>query len=394
MNKSKLTPLIWISILFYILACCMPAYVEARNPALDWTASTWTEYRDYPGIACLFDGLLLPIGLLMGYWGTAVWFANAYYFCALFILLFSSKRRLPIILSCAILSIIIGSTLMFFSLHYITKDYCCWIVSLLSGYYLWILSFIALFIGLLAEYLPKSKKRWFSLIYGVGMIPVCLCIIANSFDKGDNSIMFDDDSQNLVANKSLDAIIINDGTHEILLKRQEDSGRTIPLQEIYSIFAPLDLKATPIKLHENNIYEIYNVTHVRAPMKKVRIEIEADGNAKSVEIPKEEGDNSFYFDQESQCLVTESYFGGLVIEYEKHLYWLDGKGLKRNKIPIKDLDVFFSESNDSILPLKPNQTYIINNRTHGNKSVHRIMIRLNENSAVDSISYLKPKDYI
>ena len=83
-----------------------------------------------------------------------------------------------------------------------------------------------------------------------------------------------------------------------------------------------------------------------------------------------------------------------MIEYEKHLYWLDGKGLKRNKIPIKDLDVFFSESNDSILPLKPNQTYIINNRTHGNKSVHRIMIRLNENSAVDSISYLKPKDYI
>ena len=56
--------------------------------------------------------------------------------------------------------------------------------------------------------------------------------------------------------------------------------------------------------------------------------------------------------------------------------------------------IYFSESNDSILPLKANHTYIINNRSHGDMDICRIKIHINENEVVDSISYLPPKEYI
>ena len=225
------------------------------------------------------------------------------------------------------------------------------------------------------------------------MIPVCICIIVPTYDKGDNSVVFDEKSQSLVATRSLDALVIDDGTHTSFLKRVVGCDSAVALKNIYSSFTPTGFNTTPIQLHANNIYEIYNTTYVRVPKQKIRIEISSDGRAKSVEIPNEEGDNSFYYDQESQCLVTASYFGVLVIDYEKHLYWLHGKGLKRNKVPINNLDAYFSESNDSILPLKANHTYIINNMTH-DKDVHSIMIRFNENRVVDSISYLTPKKYV
>lgn len=393
MRKLIANPILLISIFIYLLACLMPAYVEARDDFSAWSYTVWTEYLDYPGWLCLLDGILLPLGLMLGYWGLVVWLANVYYFSALFLFFCSVKRKWPIII-CAIMSITIGSVLLFYPLHYVTRDYFCWIESLLSGYYLWLLSFITLLIGLLANNLPQTAKRWSSLIYSIGLIPVYAYIIAPSFDKGDNSMEFDEESQSLVATRSLDALIIDDGTHTSLLKRVVGSDSAIALKDIYSLFNPTDYDTTPIKLHSNNTYEIYNTTFVRVPKKKIRIEFGSDGRAKSVEIPSEEGDNSFNFDQESQSLVTESYFNSLVIEYENHLYWLDRKGLKKNKIAIKKLDLYFSTSNDSILPLKANHTYIINNITHGYKDIQRIMIRLNKNSVVDSISYLMPKEYV
>lgn len=395
MRKNHVNLLILISILIYILACFMPAYVEARNPpSNNWIAYAWTEYRDYPGFACLLDGILLPLGLMNGYWGTIVWIANAYYFSALFLFFSPIKRQWPIICTimsiiCVIISIIIGSTLMFFTLHYGDRDYYCWIESLLSGYYFWLLSFITLLIGLLSDNFSQTVKQWGSLIYCIGMIPIFTHIIVPTFDKGDNSIIFDEDSQCLVANKSLDALVIDDGTHMTFLKRIADSDSVIALKNIYSSFTPTDCESTPINL-SNNIYEIYNATFVRVPQQKIRIEVSADGKAHSVPIPNEDGDNSFCFDMESQCLITSSYFDQLVIDYETHLYWLDRKGLKRNTIPINNLSSYFTESNDTILPLKGNHTYIINNLTHSG-DVHSIKIYLNDSGIVDCVLQLPPK---
>lgn len=392
MKKKNLNFIIWISILIYILACFMPAYVEARNPSV-WFTPEGTEYQDYPGFACLLSGIFLPLGLLLGYWGTAVWLANAYYFTAMLLLFIPNKRHwLSIVF--AILSIIVGSTLMFFTLRFVTKDYYCWVVSLLSGYYLWLLSFITLLAGLLIDKLPAPAKRWSSLIYGIGIIPLCISIIMSTLDKGDNAIAFDEGTQSLVATKSLDALVIDDGTHKTFLKRIKGSDSLVALKEIHSLFASIESQSAPINFRANNTYEIYNATYVRVPQQKIRIDFDANGKAKSVEIPNEEGDNSFSFDMESQCFVTSSYLYGLVINDYKHLYWLDGKGLKRNKIPIKDIGSFFEESNGAILPLQVNHTYIINNRTHYNKNVHRIKIHLNGNGDVDSVSHLTPTKYV
>lgn len=392
MRKSNLNPLILISILIYILACFMPAYVEARNLSI-WLTPVETEYLDYPGFACLLSGIFLPLALMAGYWGTAVWLANAYYFGALFMLFCHIKKRWTIIL-CVLLSIAIGSTLMLFTLRYADRNYFCWIESLLSGYYLWLLSFMTLLVGLLVDYLPQTTKWWSSLIYSIGLIPVCTYIIVFTLDKGDNSICFDEENQSLVSNKSLDALVIDDGTHTSFLKRIAGNDSVVALKDIYFSFTPTENDTTPIKLLSNNTYEIYNTTYVRVPKQKIRIEICSDGRAKSVEMPNEEGDNSFYYDQESQCLVTASYFSSLVIESDNRLYWLDSKGLKRNIVPINNLNIYFSESNDSILPLKANHTYIINNRSHGDMDLCRIKIHINENEVVDSISYLPPKEYI
>lgn len=393
MRKNHVNLLIWISILIYILACLMPAYVEAVNSSsfLRYNESSWTEYRDCPGFVCLFSGIFLPLGLLFGYWGTAVWLANVYYFSALFLLFCHFKKQWPII-SFAIVSIIIGSTLMFYTLQFADRDYFCWIESLLSGYYLWLLSFVTLFVGLLVEYLPPTAKRGLTLIYGISMIPVCTCIITSSLDKGDNSIIFDEKTQCLVANKSLDALIIDDGTNETLLKRGVGSDSVIALKDIFSSFRLVEKNSSPITFTENNIYEIYNATYVRAPKQKIRIEISRDGWAQLAEIPKEEGDNSFYFDIATQCLVTNSYFGTLVIESEKQLFWLESRGLKRNKVPINNLGLYFEE-NDTFLPLKTGH-YIINNCTHSEKNVHRMTIHLNEDGVIDSLLYLPPKKYV
>lgn len=333
MKKKNLNFIIWISILIYILACFMPAYVEARNPSV-WFTPEGTEYQDYPGFACLLSGIFLPLGLLLGYWGTAVWLANAYYFTAMLLLFISNKRHwLSIVF--AILSIIVGSTLMFFTLRFVTKDYYCWVVSLLSGYYLWLLSFITLLAGLLIDKLPAPVKRWSSLIYGIGIIPLCISIIMSTLDKGDNAIAFDEGTQSLVATKSLDALVIDDGTHKTFLKRIKGSDSLVALKEVLSSFAPIENQSTPIIFLANNTYEVINTTFVRVPQQKIRIDFDANGKAKEIAIPKGEGDNSFYFNTETQSLVTASYFRSLVIESDNHLYWLDSKGLKRNAVPLQ-----------------------------------------------------------
>lgn len=392
MKKKNLNFIIWISILIYILACFMPAYVEARNPSV-WFTPEGTEYQDYPGFACLLSGIFLPLGLLLGYWGTAVWLANAYYFTAMLLLFISNKRHwLSIVF--AILSIIVGSTLMFFTLRFVTKDYYCWVVSLLSGYYLWLLSFITLLAGLLIDKLPAPVKRWSSLIYGIGIIPLCISIIMSTLDKGDNAIAFDEGTQSLVATKSLDALVIDDGTHKTFLKRIKGSDSLVALKEVLSSFAPIENQSTPIIFLANNTYEVINTTFVRVPQQKIRIDFDANGKAKEIAIPKGEGDNSFYFNTETQSLVTASYFRSLVIESDNHLYWLDSKGLKRNAVPINNLKEYFSESSDTILPLKANNTYIINNNTHGDKNVHRIKIHIDENGNVDSVANLPTKEYV
>jgi hypothetical protein len=206
----------------------------------------------------------------------------------------------------------------------------------------------------------------------------------------DNSIEFDEKSQSLVADKSLQALIIDNGTHKILLQGQVPSEHTIALKDLYSLFTPTDKKVTPIMFNTDNIYEIYNTTYVRAPQQKIRIKINANGKAKSVEIPKEEGDNSFLFDMKSQNFLTSSYFDLLIINDYNYLYWIDVRGLKRNNVSVHELKAYYEESNDTILPIYANQTYIINNWTHRNKDVHRIMIHLNEKGDVDSVRNLPP----
>lgn len=395
MRKDSPNVLYLISILIYVLACIMPAYVEARNSSWDaFNLTAETIYEDCRGWACLLDGILLPLGLLKGYWGTIVWIANAFYFSALLLSLLLPPNVGPFIKVCPIIfsfmSVVIGSMLMFFTLRYCTKDYFCWIDQLLAGYYLWLLSFNTLLIGLFADLLSKKPRRWFSFAYSISMIPICVSIILPTNAKGDNSIRFDDASQSLIANSSIDALVIDDGIQKCLIKRRNEVEGPITLKDLESSFFPVERGSNPITLKENRIYEIYNATQVRAPRQKIRIEISADGKATSIEIPREEGDNSFWFDMESQCLVTASYFECLVVDNYEHLYWLDRKGWKRNKIPIHDLGLFFEEINDTILPLKASRSYIINNYSHSNESINRLNIHLNKNGAVDSVSYLPP----
>lgn len=392
MKKSNLNLIILTSVLIYILACFMPAYVEARNPSV-WLTPEGTEYLDYPGFACLLSGIFLPLGFLFGYWGTAVWLANAYYFTALFLIFVQNKRHW-LRIAFAILSVIVGSTLMFFTLRFVTKNYFCWVDSLLSGYYLWLLSFITLLVGLLIDKLPATVKRWLSLIYVVGIIPMCICIIMSTHDKGDNAIAFDERTQSLVAPQSLDALVIDDGTHKTFLKRIKGSDSIVALKEVLSSFAPIENQSTLTFLRANNTYEVINTTFVRVAQQKIRIDIDSNGKAKEIAIPKEDGDNSFYFNMETQSIETDSYFRSLVIESDKRLYWLDYKGLKRNVVSINNLKKYFSESNDTILPLNANHTYIISNNTHGDKNVHRIKIHIDENGNVDSVAKLPTKESI
>lgn len=392
MKKDNFSLLVLISIFIYLLACCMPAYLEARNPTA-YTESTFTEYVEIPGWGCmLFGWIYLPICAIMGYFWAFIWVANAYYIATIIFMRYSIKRKWLIVSS--MISIAIGSVLLFISPHYSIRDDMCWIESLLGGYYLWLLSFITLFVGLLVSFLPNAVRSSFSYILSTAFIISCAYIIEKTSNRGDNTIWFDEDSQCIVANSSIETVVIDDGTNVCLLRRDSNIGTTVVLKDIFFSFAVKDCGPQNIVIEKNCTYEIINQSHIRAPKYKIRIEIDNDGNAKSTDVPLEEGDNSFYVDIPSQSLVTSSYFSSLVIEDENRLFWLDYKGLKRSIVPLNRLNLYFSESNDSILPLKANHSYIINNNTHLDRNVYRIKIHIDQNGDVDSSFNLPPTKYV
>ena len=378
----------FISIAIYVTACFMPAYVEAQTP-LVYAETAYTEFSDMPGYMCLLCGLFFipfaPFNAELHF--IAISSANIFYLLALTAIL-RSKYKLAT--SHIIIAIIIGSLFLFIRPQY-TLDSHCWVDSVQAGYYMWMLSFITLLMGLLVDYLHGWSQLITKILFLVAISSTMALAIRQSYDISDNSISFDDKNQMFTANHPIKKLILSNGIARCFLINDSTGRASVPWIDIYKIIEDTVLNNKKSYYSVNRVVDIYNYSQKRAPQQRVRIQILENGKAVALPIPTESLDNSFDFDIKRQCFTSPTYISRLdIIDTEHHNSFLnrDPSKIYLQEIPINEIAEYF---NDDKVKFQPDHEYEICNSTHNKTDVQRILVHTNTDGHIDCVQKLSPE---
>lgn len=389
--------LVFISIIIFVVACFFPAFYELGVIDADVTV------RPTPGWACLPAGLFVPVALYGFYdpdinW-ILVWNANLFFLISIALYFASKKIRWQLI--AIIGTMLIG--LLFLLVDYpmygygINDDECRTIVELGVGYYLWLLSFFSMLLGICLRYYSQhSKHVHIVFLLSLVVISFGLFYLLTTNDKHkSNFISLDEENRCLIADDNIEKLIINDGIFSTLLVRNGEKLRKLKITELEKGFRiiPLDFSKSrkiDFSLKKNDAYTIFNISHNKDSACFVDFNYMPNGEIQRIPHVVD-GDNHFYFDIENQCFVSKDYFGSLYIKNGDHYAGLYRKGIKKNVVGLNELYSYFS-CKDSLLLYREAGEYIIENLFHHNDG-QRIKIYVNQSARVDSFKYVGPDEY-
>lgn len=387
---------VYFSIIIFMVACFFPAFYELVVIDAD------VIVRPFPGWMCLTSGIFVLIALLGFYdpdinW-ILVWNANLLFLISIALYFAFKKFRWQLI--AIIGTMLIG--LLFLFVDYpvygygIDDDKCRTIVELGVGYYLWLLSFFSMLLGICIRYYSQHRKH-VHIVFLLSLFIVSFglfYLLSTNENHKSNFIYIDEDNRCLMADDNIEKLIINDGIHSTLIVRKGNEQRYLRLTDIDQGWrvVHIEFKACGtdiLPLKKNNAYTIYNISHHEDSICSVEFNYMPNGEIHSIP-HMVDGDNHFYFDIENQCFVSKDYFGHLLIKNGDHYSGLYRKGIKKNIVGLNELYSYF-ECEDSLLLYCEAGEYIIDNLTHPHDG-QSIKIYVNQSAYVDSFKYVSPNE--
>lgn len=302
MNIKYSDLFVYISIIIFVVACFFPAFYELGVIDTDVTV------RPFPGWMCLTSGIFVPIALFGFYdpdinW-ILVWNANLLFLISIALYFAFKKIRWQLI--AIIGTTLIGLLFLFVDCplygYGINDDKCRTIVELGVGYYLWLLSFFSMLLGICIRYYSQHRKH-VHIVFLLSLLIVSsglFYLLYTNEKHKSNFIKIDEDNRCLITDDIIEKLIINDGRISNLLVRKGDKLRKLKITELEKEFRiiPVDFSKSrriDFPLKKNKAYTIFNISYNKDSMCLAEFNYMPNGEIQRIPHVVE-GDNQFIFD--------------------------------------------------------------------------------------------------